>query len=98
MADSLSAPGAAIGSRGAPESTRPLAARLLAAILCLSSGAAGLSLALQYPIGPPLAAAGVFAAVAVWAALWPGAWILALPAVLVLVGFAPWTGWLTFEE
>ena len=75
-----------------------MAVRLLAAVLSLLSAAAGLALALQYPIGPPLAATAVFAAVAVWAVLWPGAWILVLPAVLALVGFAPWTGWLTFEE
>jgi hypothetical protein len=102
MADSLPAtarrPGAAIDPRGASEPSRPVAARLLAAMLSLLSGACGLALALKYPIGPPLAAAAVFAAVAVWAVLRPGGWILALPAVLALVGFAPWTGWLTFEE
>ena len=102
MADSLPATarrsGAAIDPRGASEPSRPVAVRLLAAVLSLLSGACGLALALHYPIGPPLAAAGVSAAVAVWAVLWPGAWILVLPAVLALVGFAPWTGWLTFEE
>lgn len=102
MADSLPAaarrPGAAIDPRAASERSRPVAVRLLAALLSLLSGACGLALALHYPIGPPLAAVAVFAAVAVWAVLWPGAWILGLPSVLALVGFAPWTGWLTFEE
>jgi hypothetical protein len=102
MADSLDAtarrPGAAVAARGSLEPSRPLAVRLLAAALCLLCAAGGLALALHYPIGPPLAAAAVFAAVAIWAVLWPQAWILVLPAMLPLAGFAPWTGWLTFEE
>jgi hypothetical protein len=35
-----------------------------------------------------------------WAAafVWPQLWLLALPALLPVVGLAPWTGWITFEE
>jgi len=102
MADSFDAPArrpqAAIGMRGASQPTRALTMRLLAAAVSLLCAAGGLALSLRYPLGPPWAAAVVFAAVAVWTALWPGLWILALPAVLPLAGFAPWTGWITFEE
>jgi hypothetical protein len=102
MADSLDAPvrrpEAAIGPRGASQPVRAWAIRLLAAATCLLCAAGGLALALRYPLGPPWAAAAAFAAVAVWIALRPGFWILALPAVLPLAGFAPWTGWITFEE
>jgi len=102
MADSFHAPArrpeAAIGPGGASQPVRALPMRLLAAALSLLCAAAGLALALRYPLGPPWAAAAVLAAVAVCTALRPGLWILALPAVLPLVGFAPWTGWITFEE
>lgn len=102
MADTLHAtarrPVDAIAPRGSSEPSRPLLIRLLAALACILCAACGLALALQYPIGPPLAAAAVFTAVAAATVLWPGGWILALPAVLALAGFAPWTGWLTFEE
>ena len=102
MADSLHAtarrPTGAIATLGSSEPSRPVAVRLLAAVACLLSAACGLALALQYPIGPPLVAAAVFAAVVAGTILWPGAWILALPALLAVAGFAPWTGWLTFEE
>ena len=102
MADSLHAtarrPGGAIAARGSSEPSRPASIRLLAAVACVLCAACGFALALQYPIGPPLAAAAVFTAVAACTVLWPGGWILGLPAVLALAGFAPWTGWLTFEE
>lgn len=103
MADSLHAnshgPVGAIAKKGSSsEPSRPVWIRLLAALVCLICAGCGLALALQYPIGPPLVAAAVFIAVAAGTILWPGAWILALPAVLALAGFAPWTGWLTFEE
>jgi hypothetical protein len=29
---------------------------------------------------------------------WPDVWLLVVPGLLPLIGFAPWTGWLTFEE
>ena len=60
--------------------------------------AAGLALAAHYPIGPSPWAAVLFVAVAAWAYRWPRGWLIALPAVVPVVGFAPWTGWITFEE
>ena len=102
MADALHAasrgPVGAIALRGSSEPSRPVSIRLLSVLLCLLCAGSGLALALQYPIGPPLVAAAVFVAVTACTLLWRSAWILALPAVLALAGFAPWTGWLTFEE
>src|SRR6185295_17864193 len=40
-------------------------------------------------------------AFAAWsvAVFWrPWLWLVVIPAVIPLVGFAPWSGWLTFEE
>lgn len=54
-------------------------------------------LAANYPTQPLM----IVAAAVVWAMIvfaQPGAWLLVVPAVLPVVGFAPWTGWLTFEE
>ena len=45
----------------------------------------------------PLAAL-LFVAVAAFAYARPRAWLVALPAVIPLVGFAPWSGWITFED
>jgi hypothetical protein len=84
------------GGRTTP--ARSASVRLLAATVCMLCAAAGLMLALHYPIGPPLGASAAFAAIAFGTVAWPGVWILVLPAVLALVGFAPWTGWITFEE
>ena len=70
--------------------------RLLASIAA-SSGLAGVWLALHYPVWPwAMAAAFVVACVAFWK--YPSSWLVVLPALLPLIGFAPWTGWITFEE
>lgn len=66
----------------------------LPAALCLAAGAA---LAWQHPLSGAVASATFVAAVLV-CARWPAAWLTALPALLPVVGLAPWTGWLTFEE
>jgi hypothetical protein len=63
-------------------------------IACL---AAGLLLAAHYPLSAPSAMlVFVLAVVACW--LRPRAWIVLVPALLPVIGFAPWTGWITFEE
>ncbi len=66
----------------------------LVAVGCI---AAGLWLASRYPLLPPLAPV-LFAVASVAFGVWPAAWLVALPAVLPIIGFAPWTGWITFEE
>ena len=75
--------------------------RRLPALATLAAGAAcavaGLWLARHYPIEPA-------AAVALWTALavasffgWRALPFL-VPALVPAIGFAPWTGWITFEE
>lgn len=69
----------------------------LSLIVALGCGVLALGLALQHPLSPLLAAVAVLAAGAA-AARW---WIvtpLPLLALMPLIGLAPWTGWITFEE
>ena len=71
--------------------------RALATVVALTCIAIGMLLAWHYPIAPALALGGF----ALWAAIsyrWPLAWLLAVPALLPVTGFATWTGWFTFEE
>jgi hypothetical protein len=66
----------------------------LPALLC---AVAGLWISWHHPLVswamalPFIAACGFF-----W--VWPGAWLLLLPALLPVVDFAPWSGWIVFEE
>lgn len=76
---------------------RTLRFRARFALLALASGGAGLALALHYPVLPSLVLALFVLACAVFYR-WPDIWLLAVPGLLPLIGFAPWTGWLTFEE
>lgn len=70
---------------------------MLSALLALACSAAGVVLALAHPVSPVLALVGFYAAVVV--ALWlPGIWLFAVPACLPFLNFAPWTGWLIFDE
>lgn len=71
--------------------------RWLVGLLALGCGGIGFSIALHYPLGPPLMA-GLFSVCLILFYRWPYSWLVLLPALLPLVGFAPWTGWLTFEE
>jgi len=57
----------------------------------------GMTLAWHYPLSG-LAAAVAFLVASAAFFTWPVAWICVLPALLPVVGFAPWTGWITFEE
>ena len=69
----------------------------LVALVCLGAGG---FLATHYPVTPvvPMAATLVFAAACAVFFRWPDLWLLAVPGLLPLIGFAPWTGWITFEE
>lgn len=66
-------------------------------LVALASGATGLALAVNHPAGS--FAAGSIALLC-WIAFfsWQHLWLIALPALLPVLGFAPWTGWITFEE
>ena len=70
---------------------------LLYGALGLTCGATGLSLALEHPLWP-WGASVLFVAAAMGFALRPAAWLLVLPTLLPIIGLAPWTGWITFEE
>jgi hypothetical protein len=67
------------------------------ALVALACGGAGLLLASHYPIAP-LVMVALFVAVAAFAYARPFAWPIVVPALLPLIGLAPWTGWITFEE
>jgi len=59
--------------------------------------AAGVVLAVHHPSRPGIA----LAALALWgaaAARWPRLWLFVLPAALPAANFAPWTGWIVFDE
>lgn len=66
-------------------------------MLAAASGLAGFWLALHYPVWPwAMSATFAAACVVFWA--YPAVWLVVVPALLPLIGLAPWTGWITFEE
>lgn len=78
---------------------QPRAARIrwLVGLWVLVLAALGMFLVLHYPVAP-WAVSLVFVACCVVFFVWPDSWLIAVPLLLPLVGFAPWTGWITFEE
>lgn len=68
-----------------------------AAVLAVLAAATGLLVAWHYPLLPPVMA-GLFALCCAGFFVWPGSWLVAVPALLPLIGLAPWTGWITLEE
>ena len=68
----------------------------LALALAALCEAAALELGRHYPLMPPLAMALVIASTAIAALSWTRTPLLL--ALVPLIGFAPWTGWITFEE
>ena len=82
-------------SAGARRSARRHAP--LAILPALAAAAAGIALALHYPL-MPLVAALAFALAATAFFVWPAAWLTAVPALLPLIGLAPWSGWIAVEE
>lgn len=71
--------------------------RAAAALLALACAAGGLFLALHHPLGAGLAL-GLLLALGVAAWRWSAVPLTLLPALLPVLGLAPWTGWLTVEE
>jgi len=74
---------------------RPSSFALLAT--AVASAALGLWLVRHYPV-EPLAALALWTAIAVASFFGWRVLPLLVPALVPVVGFAPWTGWITFEE
>lgn len=70
---------------------------ILLAPLALISASVGLILSMHYPLAPNVMTF-VMLLFLVAQVAYPNLWLLTLPALLPVVGFAPWTGWITFEE
>lgn len=71
--------------------------RLLWLALALLCGGLGLWLAAHHPLGPMAAVLAMMLAT-LGMARWPAVWPLLLPALLPWLAFAPWSGWIAFEE
>jgi hypothetical protein len=69
----------------------------LALLLAVVCAVGGLVIGTHYPIAQPFPAAA-FTLLVVLFYLRPTGWLWLLPALLPVIDFAPWTGWLTFEE
>lgn len=71
--------------------------KVLPALLTVVSAAIGVALVTHYPLAP---AAMLVAMMLCLAAFYsqPHTWLLVLPAVLPIIDFAPWSGWITFED
>jgi len=81
----------------AAPSAATLGGRALDSLLALAACGLGGFLAWHYPLAP-FAATGLFALAGVAAFRRP-AWLpLLVPALLPVIGLAPWSGWLSFEE
>lgn len=70
------------------------AGNLLTALVTLATGGI---LAWNYPLGQ-FAALALFIATAALAFQRPAWFLVIIPALLPVIGLAPWTGWITFEE
>src|SRR5690242_8629224 len=71
--------------------------RIAAGLTALGCVSLGLLIAAHYPIAPGL----VLALFLIWTAtsfVHRALWLVVVPAAIPVIGFAPWTGWLTFEE
>jgi len=78
-------------------SAQRLPARLTYMLLSMAAAVLAVWLAWHYPLGGFAAVAAVLGVGA--AMFWrPWLWLLAVPALLPLIGWAPWSGWVTFEE
>jgi hypothetical protein len=77
--------------------SRRLGARPAAALAAAGALAAGIFLALHHPTQPHLALI-LFALWCAAAMRWAGLWLFVLPACLPAADFAPWTGWIAFDE
>ena len=70
---------------------------LTSALVATIALAAGAVLAWHHPLASPVALVA-FVLCCVAFACRPGVWLFVVPAALPLLNFAPWTGWVGFEE
>lgn len=65
--------------------------------MALGSLYAGAALAWHHPLWPltTLAVFWIWCLITAW---WPGLWLFAVPALLPVLNFSTWTGWLVFDE
>ncbi|MBK8376008.1 MAG: hypothetical protein IPL18_14595 [Sphingomonadales bacterium] len=66
-------------------------------ILSIVALIAGCILAYHYPIAQPIPII-VFLLFSTLVYFKPWSWLVLVPGILPVIGLAPWTGWLTFEE
>ena len=71
--------------------------RVINLLVALTAITLGGFLALNYPVGTLLPISG-FVAIAVISFYQPSLFLIIIPAILPVSGFAPWTGWISFEE
>lgn len=64
------------------------------AVLCLASGVAA---AMHHPLSPTIAVAACIGTATI-AYRWSGIALAGALAAVPIIGFAPWSGWITFEE
>jgi hypothetical protein len=91
MSEERTLPAGTTSRMGASRLSWPVGMLALACAVC------GAMLALHYPLFAPVATV-VFGLVVVTAWFRPHAWLVFLPTLLPIIGFAPWTGWIIFEE
>lgn len=70
---------------------------LASLLLALGSFVAGAALALHHPLWP-MAVLAAFWLVCVVMAWKPELWLFWVPALLPVLNFSPWSGWIVFEE
>ncbi len=66
-------------------------------MLALAAGILAIVLALRYPLAAAFVTVCAGACCVVCYS-WPRLWLVLLPGLLPIIGLAPWTGWVTFEE
>jgi hypothetical protein len=65
--------------------------------MAVLAAATGMFVAFHHPLQGVVVTV-LFALAAALFYVWPTGWLLAVPALLPLIGLAPWTGWITAEE
>ena len=71
--------------------------RFVASLFAFMAFSLGMALAINYPLGITISVAG-FVLCAALGFYRPNSFWLIIPATLPILGFAPWTGWISFEE